>query len=1524
MPKQQGLYDPSLEKGSCGVGFIAQINGQKSSAIVHQALELLKNLEHRGAEGADEKSGDGAGILCQIPHDFLVSVTHGIGIHLPAPGHYGVGMMFLPRDDFERRTVRNIVKQAVAEAGFNFLGWRSVPVDGETIGPLARSFQPRIRQFFVTHPHGPGPSETFERQLYLIRRRIEKMVEEACLHPSQSAYVLSLSANTLIYKGMLKPSQLDQFFLDLKSPLFCSSLALVHSRFSTNTFPSWSLAQPFRHLCHNGEINTLKGNRKWMRAREGRFTSSLLGESHAQTLPLLHPSESDSASLDRTLELLYQNGRSLAHAGLMLIPDPWENRQQLSPQEYDFYRHHSMLMEPWDGPAAVCFTNGRQIGAKLDRNGLRPLRYFRTKDGRVILSSEAGAVREDEDQISYKGRVAPGQILIVDTDKQKIFNDREIRTELAQMAPYGDWLKRSAVRLKEITTFDHKPGKATNRPAKHDTEDESQFEVDEFTRLQAAFGYTREEIESVILPMTRDGKEVVSSMGNDTPLAILSEQPQLLFNYFRQSFAQVTNPPIDPIRENQVMSLLSWIGPLPSLLSEGVATRIRVKCPSPLLSQDELESLLRWEHSDWKVHRLSLLYKAQDKESLTHALDDLIQKVDKMVADGVTCLVLSDRGLDAQHLPIPSLLAVSAVHQHLIRQKARSQIDLLIESAEPRTVHHVACLLGYGASGIVPYLVYETLRRELQLDSDSRDWHQALGRYRHAIDTGLLKIFSRMGISTAQSYKGAQIFEILGISRRVVDIHFSGSLSRLDGLGLREIQEESKRRHDLAYGARFNSIPAGNDIHYRPKGEQHSWRPEVIENLQVAVRTDSKTAFRKYSELLNEESKQPTNLRNLLRLRFVPTPLSLSKVESASSIVKCFTTGAMSLGALSEEVHQTLAKTMNRLGAKSNSGEGGEDPLRYQSSGQTENLNSAIKQVASGRFGVTAAYLRSAQEIQIKMAQGAKPGEGGQLPGDKVDRTIARLRHATPGVPLISPPPHHDIYSIEDLKQLIFDLRNLNPKAAISVKLVSQAGVGTVAAGVAKAYADKILISGDTGGTGAAPLSSIKHVGAPWEMGLAETHQTLVLNGMRDKVRLESDGQMRTGRDIAIACILGADEFGFSTAPLITQGCLMMRKCHLNTCPVGIATQDPILRERFKGSSEYLIRYFFFVAEEVRQIMAKMGFRSLKEMRGRVDRLDWDQNHQNWKIKTLDLSALLHRSQTVHSFPKRTNSRVAHPDKVLDRELISLTEKSLEQNEPISIRMNIKNTNLCIGTLLSGHLVEKYGASGLSADSICLLLKGSAGQSLGAFLIPGVSIQIEGEANDYAGKGLCGGKIAIFPPANSPLLPSESIIVGNTSLYGATSGEFYAYGLAGERFAVRNSGATAVIEGVGDHGCEYMTGGTVVILGPVGRNFAAGVSGGQIFVWDQSKTLLDNINPEMVTALPLHNDKQEQILRQMIEKHYSFTNSRRALEILENWEINLPLFFAVTWRGETMPQKKYSSTTPKLDISKQPPEVQHG
>lgn len=1557
LPPRQGLYDPEFEKDSCGVGFVAQVNGTRSPSIVQQALSLLRNLEHRGAEGADCQSGDGAGILCQVPHQFFLSVTQPLGINLPPLGHYGVGMIFLPREDFERRSVRNIVKQTVKAQGLKFIGWRSVPVDGQIIGPLARASQPRIKQFFVSHPHGPGPLKDFERQLYLLRRKIEKQIEKAEFHPTQfqSAYIVSLSSQTIVYKGMLKPSQLESFFLDLQNPLFSSAMALVHSRFSTNTFPSWSLAQPFRTLCHNGEINTIRGNRRWMKAREDQFSASPLGSQLFETLPLVNAQESDSASLDKTLELLYQSGRDLAHSSLMLMPDPWEKRSDLSNSEFHFYRYHSMMMEPWDGPAAVCFSNGQQIGAKLDRNGLRPLRYIVTRDGRLILSSEAGALREASDasnQIVIKGRIGPGQILVVDTESKQILGDQQIRQQLSEKWPYDQWLENSALRLSDIP------------PASNGINSAESLPIDDLLHQQLAFGYTREEIQSVILPMAKEGKEVISSMGNDTPLAVFSDQPQLLFNYFRQLFAQVTNPPIDPIRESQVMSLTSWIGPLSPLLaahpSEGPW---RIESPSPVLTEVELENLIAWKNPRWQARRLSILYSANEKEnvqqrnSLGQALKQLTRAVDQMLLEGASCIVLSDRQITANCLPIPSLLALSAVHQHLIRRHARSQVDIVIETGEARQVHHLACLLGYGASGIVPYLGYQTIRQELNSKSASApEISKALSQYKKALETGLLKIFSKMGISTAESYKGGQIFEAIGISQKIIDSFFTGTISRIEGIGLTEIEQESRERHRQAFLSSSLSqqtlrLPVGSDIHYRPSGEQHSWKPKVIEDLQTAVRTTSKKAYQNFSAQLNEDSPTPRNLRNLFCFKFVPTPLPLEKVETAESIVKNFTTGAMSLGALSEEAHQTLAKAMNRLGAKSNSGEGGEDPIRYQ--GQKpdfDSLNSAIKQVASGRFGVTAAYLHSAKEIQIKMAQGAKPGEGGQLPGEKVDQTIARLRHSTPGVPLISPPPHHDIYSIEDLKQLIFDLRQLHPEAAISVKLVSQAGVGTVAAGVAKAHADKILISGDSGGTGAAPLSSIKYAGAPWEMGLSEAHQTLTLNGTRNRVRLETDGQLRTGRDVAIACLLGADEFGFSTAPLVTQGCLMMRKCHLNICPVGIATQDPVLRQRFKGSPEYLIRYFFYVAEELREIMAKMGFRTLKEMRGRMDRLDWNRNIDHPKIKTLNLSPLLHIAQPAHDFAKLAKSAHAssatssslryHPlasiDPVLksatqesylgprrqnrrklDQRLIELTTQVLEHRQSIAIQLPIKNTDLSVGTRLSGHLLDKQGDSPLQEDSIRVHLNGSAGQSLGAFLISGVTLKVEGDTNDYAGKGLSGGKIIITPPLGSLFSPSQSIIVGNTTLYGATSGEFYAHGLAGDRFAVRNSGAHAVVEGVGEHGCEYMTGGVVVILGSVGRNFAAGMSGGQVYVWDHHQRLNENLNPEMVKVSKVDNSAEELTLRTMIEKHYLYTNSRRAFKILENWEENLTQFVVVKWEKADLLSSQ--STTSLLSESTLPP-----
>ncbi len=1476
---------------------IANIRGQRSHEIVRDGLEILKNLSHRGAEGADGKTGDGAGILTQLPHGLLNHAAKALSINLPGPGEYGLGMAFLPQDATLRKRFEKIVELTIMEVGAEPLGWRDVPVNRDVLGELARKTEPTIRQFFVGR--GKLESADFERKLYVIRKRLENQALEGsnAVEGREHFYLCSLSSATVVYKGLLMPGQLGDYFSDLRDPLYRSALALVHSRFSTNTFPAWRLAHPYRFLCHNGEINTIRGNVNWMRARQGRLQSDLFGEDMRSLFPIVAEGQSDSACLDNALEFLVMGGRTLPHAMMMLIPEPWVANPQMDLERRGFYEYHSAMMEPWDGPAAVCFTDGKLIGATLDRNGLRPCRYLITKDERVILASETGVLPIAPEQIAQKGRLEPGRMFLVDTVQGRLIDDEEIKTQVAARKPYRSWVTRNRVSLDELP-------EPLNVP-----------QPDRLTlrQRQRAFGYTREELKMVMLPMVMTGEEPVSSMGNDTPIAVLSERPQLLFKYFRQLFAQVTNPPIDPIREHLVMSLVTNIGPKPNLLTENPDVWRRIKVAQPVLTNADLQKIREIADPYFKVKTLKMLFKAKDgRQGLRAGLVSLCRQASEAVSAGYRFIILSDRGVNDEMAPIPSLLAVAAVNNHLVRKSQRAEAGLIVESGEPRDVHHFACLLGYGAGSVNPYLAFETLtgfERESWLP-EGIDASTAHTKYVKAVNKGLLKIFSKMGISTVQSYCGAQIFEAVGLSKEVAERYFTGTPSRIDGIGLDEIGEETLKRHQAAYGERagqatdgLNSaelLEPGSDIHYRVQGEHHNWNPDTISKLQQATRENDAKSFREFAALVNDESKSRSTLRGLLEFRRDGLkPVALDEVEPVTEIVKRFTTGAMSFGALGKEAHETLAVAMNRLKAKSNSGEGGEDPVRFTKMPNGDSKNSAIKQIASGRFGVTTEYLSSARELQIKMAQGAKPGEGGQLPGHKVDDYIAKMRYSTPGVTLISPPPHHDIYSIEDLAQLIFDLKNANPRADVSVKLVSEVGVGTVAAGVAKAHADKILIGGDSGGTGASPLSSIKYAGLPWELGLAETQQTLVLNGLRGRVRLEVDGQLKTGRDVMIGALLGAEEFGFSTAPLIVEGCIMMRKCHLNTCPVGVATQDPVLRKKFQGQPEHLINYFFFVAEEVREVLASLGFRKLEEAIGRSDLLTTQNLSGHWKAKKLDLSALLYRPDSA-GMPTQSQNK-ARADSgieakelsgILDKTFVELAKGAWEKGEKISLKYTVKNSHRTLGTYLSGELT-RHKPEGLADDSIQIDLDGSAGQSFGAFVCKGITLKLTGEANDYVGKGLSGGKLVVSPPAQITYDPTRTILIGNTALYGATSGRAYFAGFAGERFAVRNSGATAVVEGTGDHGCEYMTGGVVVVLGKTGRNFAAGMSGGFAFVYDEDGQFGARCNLAMVGLEPVSTKEDQALLKSLLDGHLQNTGSKKARELLSDWEQTLSRFLKV-------------------------------
>ena len=1479
-PPKQGLYDPRFEKDACGIGFVVNIKGQRSHGIVQNALRVLENLSHRGAQGCDPCTGDGSGILLQVPHEFFKRAAKDLGLKLPNAGEYGVGMLFMPPDADARKQCETLISGIVKEEGAKLIGWRDVPVKSDAIGSQARKTEPFMRQVFIAR--GIFNEEQFERKLYVIRKRIEKAVRESAIDGRDYFYISSLSSSTIVYKGLLLPDQMAAYYQDLNDASVTSAMGLVHSRFSTNTFPTWPLAHPYRYVCHNGEINTLKGNVNWMRARQGRLNSDLIGADMEKLFPIIAENQSDSACLDNALEFLVMGGRSLPHAMMMLIPEPWVANPQMDLDRRGFYQYHAAMMEPWDGPAAVCFTDGKLIGATLDRNGLRPCRYQVTTDDVVVLASEAGVLPAEPKDVRLKGRLMPGRMFLVDTVQGRIIDDEEIKADIVGRKPYRSWVTQYGISLDEL------PEPLNVPQPDHPT----------IRQRQQAFGYTVEELKMVLTPMVVAGEEAVSSMGTDTPLAVLSERPQLLFKYFKQLFAQVTNPPIDPIREQLVMSLVTNIGPKPNLMDESPESCRRIKVQQPILTNADLQKIREIADSHFRSKTLRMLFRvAEGPEGLGAAVDDLCKQASLAIKDGYTFLILSDRGVNEEWAPIPSLLGISAVHHHLVRECTRTEVGLILETGEPRDVHQFACLLGYGAGTVNPYLIFETLV-DLERDGflpEGLDAQTAEGKFIKAINKGLLKIFSKMGISTVQSYCGAQIFEAIGLNRELVDRYFTGTPSRVEGIGIREIGEESLRRHRIAYEpAPIMQLDFGGEIHYRVQGEHHNWSPETIYKLQHSTQVNDAKTYAEFAALVNDESKRRSNLRGLLEFKFAAEPIPIEEVEPVAAIMKRFNTGAMSFGSISKEAHETLAIAMNRIGGKSNTGEGGEDPERFVPAPNGDSRNSYIKQVASARFGVTTHYLVNARELQIKMAQGAKPGEGGQLPGHKVDENIARLRYATPGVQLISPPPHHDIYSIEDLAQLIFDLKNSNPEADVSVKLVAEVGVGTVAAGVAKAHADKVLISGDSGGTGASPLASIKYAGIPWELGLAETHQTLVLNDLRGRIKVETDGQMKTGRDVVIAALLGAEEYGFATAPLIVEGCIMMRKCHLNTCPVGIATQDPVLRKRFTGQPDHIVNYFYFVAEEARQLMAKLGFRTINEMIGRVDKLKAQKAIDHWKAKGLDLTPLLAAPDVGPDVPRYCVQKQDHGLAcILDNKLVELCRPAIEKGEKVTLELPIKNVNRTVGTMLSSTIAKKYGLEGLPPDTITIKFNGSAGQSFGAFLARGITLILEGESNDYLGKGLSGGKIVVFPPKASLFAPEQTILIGNTSLYGATQGEAYFYGMAGERFAVRNSGARAVIEGTGDHGCEYMTGGVVVVLGRTGRNFAAGMSGGVAFVLNELGKFESRCNLGMVELEKVTTIEDKQLLHDMITKHFMYTGSRKAKEVLDTWEAMLQKFVKV-------------------------------
>ncbi|MBI4912310.1 MAG: glutamate synthase large subunit [Acidobacteria bacterium] len=1482
-----GLYDSAREHDACGFGFVADQQGRPSHAIVRDALQVLVNLEHRGASGSERDSGDGAGILTQVPHAFLAARCRQLGFELPAPEDTGVGMLFLPVDATCRLACERILEQAAAEEGQRVLGWREVPTDNASLGATARASQPVIRQVFLGRGEGTQAGEEFERRLYVIRRLAEKRVSRSVLPGRGAFYVASLSARTVVYKGMLNSDQLGTFYPDLRDDGFAASLAMVHSRFSTNTFPSWSRSHPYRYISHNGEINTLRGNVHWLEARQHLFHSRLFGADLQKVLPVLDLDGSDSSMFDNLLELLHLSGRSLPHALMMMVPEPWSRHESMPPGRKAFYEYHSCLQEPWDGPASIAFTDGVRIGAILDRNGLRPARWVVTKDGRVVMASETGVLDIPPERVLRKGRLQPGRIFLLDTAEGRIIPDDEIKERLAAEKPYAQWLQDHLVRLRDVP----EPPRV-NEPD-HET----------VLRRQQTFGYTLEDVGMIVNPMASEGAEPIGSMGTDIPLAVLSEKPQLLYDYFKQLFAQVTNPPVDADRESIVLAVDTSIGPEGNLLEAAPESALHFELPTPVLLNAELEKVRcldgRPGSRGFRSITLPMLFKAEGGgQGLRKAIEDLRRRCSEAIAEGHNILILSDRGHDATDAPIPALLAMAAVQHHLLRAGTRERVGIVLETGEPREVHHFCMLVGYGASAVNPYLAFETVHDQIRQGMIPGEPREAEARFVKAVNKGIVKVMSKMGISAVQSYHGAQIFEALGLSQDFVDEYFTGTPTRIGGVGIDVIAREVQLRHDQAYPKRpadAPALPSGGRYKYRRDGETHLNTPEAIHLLQAACRTGDYKLFKRYSELVDHPGKQPVTLRGLLEFRSQARPVPLEEVEPLEAILARFKTGAMSYGSISQEAHEALAIAMNRIGGKSNTGEGGEDPARFTPLPSGDSRNSAIKQVASGRFGVTSQYLVEAREIQIKMAQGAKPGEGGQLPGPKVYPWIAKVRHATPGVGLISPPPHHDIYSIEDLAQLIYDLKNANAGARVSVKLVSESGVGTIAAGVAKAHADVILISGFDGGTGAAPLTSIRHTGAPWELGLAEAHQVLVLNNLRSRVVLETDGQIKTGRDVVIAALLGAEEFGFATTPLLALGCVMMRACHKNTCPVGVATQDPELRRRFKGDPEHVVNLMRFIAMEVRELMAAMGYRQFYKMVGRSEHLEMRRGVDHWKARTLDFSRMLWKP-TVPKDVKRTfrMSQEHELDKALDATtLIPLCRPALEQGTQVSATLPISNGNRTVGTMLGSEVTRRWGAQGLPPDTIRLRFQGSAGQSFGAFIPKGLSLSLEGDANDYLGKGLSGGKIVVFPPAGASFVPEENVIIGNVAFYGGTSGEGYIRGLAGERFCVRNSGVTAVVEGIGDHGCEYMTGGEVVVLGRAGRNFGAGMSGGIAWVLDEAGDFPARSNRDLVGMGPVEDPAEAGRLRELIARHAAATHSARAHLILRDWEAWLPRFVRV-------------------------------
>jgi len=1482
---QQGLYDPSFEHDACGIGFVANIKGNKSHQHISDALTVLENMEHRGACGCENNTGDGAGIMLQMPHEFFFDECISLGIHLPSYGKYGVGFLFFPKEIRLREECRDIFNRAAEKLGLEILGYRKVPVNRTDIGPTALSVEPCMEQVFIACPDHINDPEVFERKLFVLRNYATHTIQNTVKKDGIGFYLSSLSYKTIVYKGQLTSGQVRGYFPDLSDKRVVSAFGLVHSRFATNTFPSWKLAQPFRYIAHNGEINTLQGNLNWLRTSEKGFTSPFFSkEEMDMLLPIVTPGQSDSASLDNMIELLTLTGRSLPHVMMMLIPEAWDGNHDMDPIKKAFYEFHACMMEPWDGPASISFTDGKIIGATLDRNGLRPSRYCVTTDDRVIMASETGVLPVDQSTIIEKGRLQPGKMFVVDMEQGRIISDEELKQEICSHKPYNEWLNKYKIRLEELpeprVMFTH-------------------LEHDQVFKYQKGFGYSTEDLDNIIAPMALDGKEPIGSMGTDTPLAVLSDEPQHLSSYFKQLFAQVTNPPIDPIRERMVMSLATFAGSTGNLLVEDPLACHVVALQHPVLNNHDLEKIRSIDTGIFQAKTLQTYFRADGKPgSLKKALDRLCRYAVDAVEDGFEVIILTDRAIDSDHAPIPSLLATAAVHHHLIRKGYRGQVGIIVEAGDVWEVHHFACLIGFGATAINPYLALSTIR-DMKISgkiNTDLDPEYLKKNYIKAVNEGLLKVFSKMGISTLQSYQGAQIFEIIGLNREVVDLYFTGATSRIQGMGLDEIAKETLSKHFFAFSKKeipVDRLPVGGLYQWKRKGEFHLFNPQTIHLLQHSTKMNDYDTFKKYSKLVNDQSVRACTIRSQFQFKPTRPSISIDEVEPAANIYKRFASGAMSFGSISWEAHTTLAIAMNRLGGKSNTGEGGEDEIRFEKMANGDSMRSAIKQVASARFGVTSYYLTEADELQIKMAQGAKPGEGGQLPGHKVDDWIGKTRHSTPGVGLISPPPHHDIYSIEDLAQLIFDLKNANRAARINVKLVSKAGVGTIAAGVAKAKADVVLISGFDGGTGASPISSIKHAGLPWELGLAEAHQTLVKNKLRGRVVVQADGQMKTGRDIAIAALLGAEEWGVATAALIVEGCIMMRKCHLNTCPVGVATQDPELRKRFKGDPDHIVNFFQFITQELREIMAELGYRTVNEMIGQVENLEMREGINHWKYSKLDLSPILYKEPASEDTSLYNQETQDHGiSEVLDWQLLKIAQAAIDNKQRVQGSFNIKNTDRTVGTIVSNEITKKYKAAGLPDDTIHFNFRGTAGQSFGAFNAKGITHELEGDANDYFGKGLSGAKLIVYPDRTGSFVPEENIIIGNVAFYGATTGEAYIRGKAGERFCVRNSGAQVVVEGVGDHGCEYMTGGVAVILGSTGRNFAAGMSGGVAYIYDIDNSFAGKCNMEMVDLDPLDQDDAA-ILNDLITKHYAHTASKVAKFVLDDFDNQLKQFIKV-------------------------------